>query len=138
MEISEYHPFKSPEAKEKYLKLYDKNAKYWQVPSETKVIDTFYGKTFVRINGPTNALPLVLLHGMNSNSLAWIPNIKSLSEHFRTYAIDDIYGTGRSIYTRPLNGSDDYVEWLNELFIGLELSNNINIATHSYGGWMTS
>lgn len=42
MEISEYHPFKSHDAKEKYLKLYDQVANSWPVPSETKMIDTSY------------------------------------------------------------------------------------------------
>lgn len=136
MEITEYHPFKSHDAKEKYLKLYDQVAKSWPVPSETKMVDMSYGKTFVRISGPTDVPPLVLLHGAGSNSLTWIPNIKYLSKHFRTYAVDDIYSNGRSIYTKPVNDANDFVAWLDDLFNALELGNDINLMGLSYGSWI--
>ncbi|OEC86994.1 MULTISPECIES: alpha/beta fold hydrolase [Methanobacterium] len=133
--MENYHPFKSQDAKEAYLKLYDDTAKLWPLPSEVKMIDTSYGKTFVRISGPADAPPLVLLHGMGSNSLMWLRNIESLSEDYRTYAIDDIYGNGRSIYTKTIKDSNDFVNWLDELFDVLELGNNINLMGMSYGGW---
>jgi len=121
MEICEYHPFKSAELRDKFLKDYDQRAKNWPVPSETIMVDTSYGKTFVRICGPTDAKPLVLLHGAGTNSLMWTGNIGPLSAHFRVYAIDDLYGDGRSIYTRAIKDSNDYVNWLNELFNALKL-----------------
>jgi len=133
--MENYHPFKSQDTKEAYLKLYDDTAKLWPLPSEVKMIDTSYGKTFVRISGPADAPPLVLLHGMGSNSLMWLRNIESLSEDYRTYAIDDIYGNGRSIYTKTIKDSNDFVNWLDELFDVLELGNNINLMGMSYGGW---
>jgi hypothetical protein len=37
---SSYHPFRSAEAKEKYLKLYDLRAKKWPVVSESRMVDT--------------------------------------------------------------------------------------------------
>ncbi len=138
MDFTEYHPFKSREAKEKYLKLYDEWAKDWPIPSKTKMVDTSYGPTFVRISGPKDAPPLVLLHTMASNSLMWIPNIEALSKDYRTYAVDDIYGHGRSIYTKIIETPDNFVNWLDELFNALELGNNINLVGISYGGWQTS
>jgi len=138
MEITDYHPFKSEEGKSKYLELYESVAKLWPVPSETRMVDTSYGKTFVRISGPKDAPPLVLLHGMSSNSLMWLNYVEALSKDYRTYAIDDIYGNGRSIYTKTVKDSSDFVNWLNELFNALELENNINLAGMSYGGWQTS
>ena len=133
--MENYHPFKSQDAKETYLKLYDENAKLWPVPSEVKMIDTSYGKTFVRISGPADAPPLVLLHGLGSNSLMWLQNIEHLSKDYRTYAVDDIYGNGKSIYTKPIKDHNDFVNWLDELFNVLELGNNINLMGMSYGGW---
>lgn len=114
-----------------------KNQKAWPIQSESKIINTSYGSTYVRISGPLNAPPLVLLHGMNSNSLMWLPNIRELSKDYRTYAIDDIYGNGRSIDTKTIKDSDDYNNWLNELFDVLELD-NINLLGMSYGGWQAS
>ena len=133
--MENYHPFKSQDAKETYLKLYDENAKLWPVPSEVKMIDTSYGKTFVRISGPADAPPLVLLHGLGSNSLMWLQNIEHLSKDYRTYAVDDIYGNGKSIYIKPIKDPNDFVNWLDELFNVLELGNNINLMGMSYGGW---
>jgi pimeloyl-ACP methyl ester carboxylesterase len=133
-----YHPFKSEHAKEQYLKLYDSRAKKWPVISKTKMIETSYGKTFVRISGAQSAAPLILLHGLGGNSLQWIPNIKALSGNFRTYAVDNIYDNGRSIYTRAIESPNDFVNWLNELFNALELGDNINLMGLSYGGWLTA
>jgi pimeloyl-ACP methyl ester carboxylesterase len=137
MEIPPYHPFRSANAKEQYLQLYDARAKKWPVPSETRTVDTSYGPTFVRISGSPGAPPLVLLHGSSGNSLQWIPNIEALSRFFHTYAVDNIYDYGRSVYTRPIKSPDDYALWLDDLFRALELENAINLMGLSYGGWLT-
>lgn len=133
-----YHPFRSDEARERYLTLYDMRAKKWPVPSESIMADTSYGQTYVRISGPAAAPPLVLLHGGSGNSLQWIPNIQDLSEHYKTYAVDNIYDYGRSVYTRPMKNPDDFIRWLDELFTALELGNAVNLMGLSYGGWLTS
>jgi pimeloyl-ACP methyl ester carboxylesterase len=138
MELSEYHPFRSPETQERYLQFYDEKSKNWPVTSQTKMVETPYGQTFVRISGPDQAPPLVLLHGGGANSLMWIPNIEGLSESYRTYAVDDIYGYGRSLYLRKMRSGDDIVIWLNELFTALELGDSINLVGLSYGGWQAS
>lgn len=65
----------------------------------------------------------------------WLRNIESLSKKHRTYAVDDIYGNGRSIHTKTIKDSNDFVNWLDELFDALELGNNINLMGMSYGGW---
>jgi pimeloyl-ACP methyl ester carboxylesterase len=138
MDISAYHPFRSVEAKERYLSLYDTSAKKWPIDSETRMADTSYGRTFIRISGPADAPPLVLLPGARANSLMWLPNIKAFSVPFRTYAVDSIYDFGRSISTRDLNSLDDYVLWLDELFSVLDLGDEINLIGISYGGWLAS
>ena len=133
-----YHPFKSEKAKEKYLAFYDEHAKLWPVPSKNKYIETSYGQTFVRISGPEDKLPLILLPGDTENSLSWMPQIKEFSEHYKTYAIDCIYDNGRSIYSSPLKELRDFVNWLDELFDSLNLKNGINLLGFSYGGWQAS
>jgi len=137
MEIPTYHPFRSEKAKEEYLTYYDNRVKGWPIPSETRMVDTSFGQTFVRISGLVAAPPLVLLPGAVFNSLMWIPNIEALSQEYRTYAVDNIYDCGRSIYTRDLKGSGDFVQWLDELFTNLDLRNNIRMMGSSYGSWLT-
>lgn len=132
-----YHPFRSEKAKETYLSHYDEHAKHWPVASEEKMIKTSFGQTFVRISGPEDGPPLVLLSGDTENSLAWIPQIAAFSEDYRTYAVDNIYDYGRSIYTRPIKKPSDFVQWLDEFFTALGLD-DINLLGFSYGGWQAS
>lgn len=137
-ETSAYHPFRSAQAKEQYLKQYDMRAEKWPVVSETLTVHTSYGQTFVRISGPDGAPPLVLLHGAGGNSLQWSFNVEMLSEQYRVYAVDNICDYGRSVYTSSINDPDDFVGWLDGLFSALELGDNSNLMGLSYGGWMTS
>lgn len=136
MKMPEVHPFTSADAKERYLRFYDMKAKGWPLPSETRMAATSYGPTFVRISGPAGAPPLVLLPGAATTSLMWKPNVKELSGSFRTYAVDNIYDYGLSVYTRPINGPNDYVSWLDDLFTALGLGNNVILMGLSYGGWL--
>jgi len=137
MEVSKYHPFRSEQAKEEYLAYYDNRANGWPVQSESMRVDTTFGRTYVRISGPSEAPALVLLPGSVFNSLMWIPNIEALSKEYRTYAVDNIYDCGRSIYTRELTSPQAFVQWLDELFTALELGDDIRMMGLSYGSWLT-
>jgi pimeloyl-ACP methyl ester carboxylesterase len=99
---------------------------------------TSYGRTFVRVSGPAEAQPLVLLHGIGGSSLQWEPNIEALSASFRTFAVDTIYDNNRSVYTFIFKTPDDFVGWLDELFDTLRIGTRIKLVGLSYGGWLTS
>lgn len=102
------------------------------------MVESAYGKTHVWISGPESAPPLVLLHGGPSNSLQWKTNIKALSRNYRTFAIDIIIGTGRSINTGSIEKTSELVSWLDQTLAGLGLKDNINMMGLSYGGWIAS
>ena len=136
--ITPYHPFRSAEAKAKYIAYYETRSQKWPVDYEDLIIETSQGKTFVRISGQDNAPPLVLLASAGAPSLLWIPNVEMLSENFKVYAIDNIYDFGRSTYTKVFKTPNDLVIWLDELFSALELGNNTNLMGLSYGGWLAS
>lgn len=129
------HPFRSKKAQQRFLKIYQRAAAKWPVPSTCRMVETTYGQTFVRISGPPLSPALVLLHGINGSSLQWIPNIKALSELLRTYTIDGIYDCGLSVYSRLPRGAEDFVLWLDELFGALDFKQKINLLGLSYGGW---
>ena len=136
-QLETWHPFRSEEAKQTYLAAYDKRARRWPAGSESHLIATSFGEVFVRVQGPPNGPPLVLLAGDSENSLAWLPVIEDLSVEYRTYAVDHIFDNGRSAYTQPLKRPDDFVQYLDELFTALDLE-AIRFVAHSYGAWQAT
>jgi pimeloyl-ACP methyl ester carboxylesterase len=130
---SGFHPFVSREARDRYLARYDEAAKAWPVPSETRMVKTYHGETFVRVGGPRDAPPLVLLPGNSLHSLEWIGVIETLSERYRTYAVDNIADVGRSISTRPVKSTGDYMAWLDGLFDALDLAEGVNLMCTTRG-----
>lgn len=137
MKITPYHPFRSEKAREKYLAFYDNRAELWPRDSESRTVYSSSGQTFIRVLGPADAPPLVLLPAASSTSLVWNPNIAAFSQSYRVYAVDNIYDFGRSVYKIPFKKTTDYMNWLTELFDELGLKSNINLIGYSYGGWLT-
>ncbi len=137
MESTSNHPFRSSAAKQEYLQAYDRLAEQWPSLSETRFLETSFGQTFLRIQGPVDGPPLVLLPGDTETSLSWLPAIAPLSQDFRTYAIDHVYDNGRSIYSKAMSRPQDFVDWLDEVFDALGL-NRLNLVGYSYGGWQSA
>lgn len=139
MSVPDYYPFRSIAARDEYLAYYDAlAARKWPLASEERLVPTPHGDTFVRISGPTGAPPLFLLPGAASTSLMWVPNIRALSEEYRTFAVDRIDEVGRSTCKQPVRRVSDLLDWLNELFDALGLAGGINLAGVSYGGALTA
>jgi pimeloyl-ACP methyl ester carboxylesterase len=137
VELSEHHPFRSAAKKERYLAHYDARAEGWPVVSETLMVETSWGQTFVRISGPADGPPLVLLPGANATSLMWKTNIEAFSRDHRVFAVDNVFDFGRSIYTRNFTAGNDFVSWFDELLDALGLE-KIRLVGLSYGGWIAS
>ena len=135
---SSSHPFRSERAKAEYHALYLERAKKWPVASETRLIDTPSGQTFVRVSGRMTDPPLILLPGSRGTSLSWIPNIAALSAQYRTYALDSIYDFGLSVSRRNIEKPDDIVTWLHEVLVELVSEVPVNLIGLSYGGWVVS
>ncbi|MDI1434546.1 alpha/beta fold hydrolase [Polyangium sorediatum] len=138
MSFPAFHPFRSAEARARFLARYDERAARWPVPCEGREVDTSLGRTFVRVSGRAGAPPLVLLHGVSGSSLQWGPNIARLAERFEVFAVDGIHDCGRSVYSRPAKDGADYAKWVDEVATGLGIRSEFALAGLSYGGWIAS
>ena len=106
----------------------------WPVPSEHRRIPTDAGETFVVASGPSDAPPLVLLHGAGANSSTWLGDIASWAGSFRTYAVDLVGEPGFSAPTRPRLDTDEPARWLDQVLDGLGVT-TCALAGMSLGGW---
>ncbi|ABX07643.1 carboxylesterase NA (plasmid) [Herpetosiphon aurantiacus DSM 785] len=141
MSVPPYHPFRSAAAQAVYYAHDAQASQRWPVPTETTMVETTYGQTFVRISGPVDAPPLVLLPGAGSCSRMWTFTIAPLAQHYRTYALDSLIHTGclgRSIPTRAIATATDATSWLDQLIDGLRLTTGIHLLGASFGGWLAS
>jgi pimeloyl-ACP methyl ester carboxylesterase len=107
----------------------------WPVPSTQMGIETRQGRTFVLACGPEDGPPVVLLHGAQANSAAWLPDITRWSTRFRLYAVDMIGEAGLSAPVRPDLGTDAHALWLDDVLSGLNVSRPAFVGT-SLGGWL--
>lgn len=128
--------FKTKEGENLYLEAYDKALSLWPLKYEEHDLKTSFGKVHVIISGPERGNPLVLLHGMNASSTMWYPNIKALSEKYRTYAIDYIAEPNKSVATKGIKNIEDVVKCYDEVFNELHLD-KFSIIGASRGGWLT-
>ncbi len=136
MKLAAHHPFLSAKKQAQYLEFNAQQAKAWPVPFEEKVVETKQGRTFMRVSGPVDAPPLVLLPGGGAHSLMWIPTIAGLSQHHRTYALDSILDVGRSANTVPIRTVEDLTQWLEDVLEALGLSAGVKLLGLSHGGWL--
>jgi pimeloyl-ACP methyl ester carboxylesterase len=128
-------PFKSPQARERYLEHLASRALQWPVASEERIVATSFGDTFVRISGPSDGAPVLLLPGIGSTGLTLAPTVRGLSGPRRTFVIDNIHDVGRSIERRTVTSADDFAAWLDEVRAGLALE-TVDLLGLSYGGWI--
>ena len=107
----------------------------WPSPKEELRLQTREGETFVLAFGNPDAPALVLLHGAQSNTAAWLFDAALWSGAFRVYAIDMIGEPGFSAPSRPPLDSDAHALWLDDVMRGLGLSKATFVGM-SLGGWL--
>lgn len=128
-------PFRSSEARARYLERYALRAKSWPVRSEEREVPTSFGTTFVRVSGSGPAL--LMLPGVSSPGLSLGVLAGELSKMRTTYVIDNIHDVGRSVETKSVTSADDFTQWLDEVRRGLGLD-RVDLLGLSYGGWISA
>ncbi len=126
--------FRSPEAAQKYLAAYETTLGLWPVPHEDLEVETRFGITHINCAGSPESPPLVLIHGAQTSSTIWYPNVQELSRQFRVYAPDVVDQSGKSVPTRKLLNRQDCAEWLCDVLDALHIERAV-LAGHSHGGW---
>lgn len=126
--------YKSDEGRQLIQQRYREHLDAWPVPREELRIDTSAGETFVVVSGPTDAPPLVVLHGSGANASTWRADIADWSTGFRVYAVDLPGEPGLSAPTRLALDSDATASWLDEVIDGLGLD-TVALVGMSLGGW---
>jgi pimeloyl-ACP methyl ester carboxylesterase len=58
------------------------------------------------------------------------------ANHYRTYAIDLIGEVNKSILTRPVNNRQEFADWIEDLFNGLQIEIAYMVG-NSFGGFLT-
>jgi pimeloyl-ACP methyl ester carboxylesterase len=117
------------------LRRYEQTLADWPVPAEHRRVPTREGDTFVLTSGPTEAPPLLLLHGSGSNAAMWMGDVTAWAQHFRVHAVDMIGEPGLSAPSRPPLGSTAYALWLDDVLDHLGLERTAIVGA-SLGGWL--
>lgn len=127
--------FKSEEGKKEVLKYYDILLTKGSLPHEKLMVNTSYGETFIIGMGKKELPPLVLLHGSGMNSAMWIKEMDEYSQTHRVYAVDMPGEPGKSDERQLPFESDDFSNWLNEVFDALSID-RASIVGISLGAWL--
>ena len=136
--LPEHYPFRSRQARDRYLAFYDRRAAKWPVPSETRVIHTDQGETYVRISGPETAPPLVMLNGISTASvMSPPPMITAFAERYRLFTMDRPWEYGRSVNAGDDASAGAHVAWLGSVLDALDLD-RVYLLGVSLGGWAVS
>jgi pimeloyl-ACP methyl ester carboxylesterase len=127
--------FKTVEGEAEYRAAYDATMELWPVPYRELEVHSRFGRTHVVVSGPTDAPPLVLLHGTMTTLTIWLPNIADLAGDYRVYAIDTMGHPSKSIPDEPIKDAAGFVEWLSATLDGLGLD-RVSLAGISLGAWI--
>lgn len=103
--------------------------------AQSKLVDTSFGRTHCLVTGPEDAPPLVALHGALASSAHVLPELGTLVNTRRVYAVDVV---GQSVMSEDkrldLDGND-YGRWLGEVTDGLGLE-QFDLLGVSWGGFV--
>lgn len=134
MNTGVYH---SPSCQRAVESSYREHLQLWTTPLRQRTVPTREGETFVLDCGPTDAPPVVLLHGAGSNSAIWHADAPRWSQTHRLYMVDIIGEPGLSAPARPSRNSDAYALWLDDVFdqLGIDTAALVGV---SLGGWLAT
>lgn len=114
--------------------LYSRALTLWGDDYTELRVPTSFGVAQVVVSGPADGYPLVLLHGMNTNSTMWYPNAPEFARNYQVYAIDYLLGSGKSEPSKTVDDVAQVIAWYGEIFNTLGLK-HFALVGASQGGW---
>lgn len=87
--------YRTTEARDRLMEIYDERMADWPVPYEELDVETSYGTVHVIASGPEDGEPVLLLHASELSATSWGPNVEAFAG-CRTYAIDHIGEVNKS------------------------------------------
>jgi len=107
--------------------------KGWDLPDE-RLVTGAYGTTHV-FHWPGDGVPIVLIHGAQTDPLMWAPLIAELDPSRSIYAPNTPGDPGESVQTEAIADVEGLNEWLEETLDSLDLD-RVHLVGCSYGGWV--
>ncbi len=127
--------FKSQTGKDAVIDYYNKLLNHLTIPYQKLTIPTSFGETFALTSGDPIKPTCILLHGSSMNSAMWLDDINVLRPHFHVIALDIPGEPGQSDELQLPLESNDYSDWLLEVYTALNIT-NAYIIGNSLGGWL--
>lgn len=127
--------YKSPEAKEKLMQLYDHKESSLEFPIQRHDVSTSYGVTRVLSTGPENGRKLVVFHGIHAGAPLTLESVQYLQTSYRIYAIDTVGQATKSAETTIDLKNDSYARWAEEVLSQLSIAKADFIGI-SYGAFI--
>ncbi len=124
--------YRSQEGKQILLDIYNKHLSSLNQPYSDIYVQTRYGKTHAVNTGRKDSIPLICLHGGNSNTPDMLKSNLAMMKQFNIYAIDLIGHPGKSEETKLLSQDLSYGYWLLDVINELHFK-TVNIYAGSFG-----
>lgn len=129
--------YRSSDHEQRIQSVYDLILAGWITPNEQFSVSTRHGRTFVIAAGPSDAPPVILLHGSGSSSYMWAEDVRQFSSQRRVFTVDIPGEAGKSEAVRASWDSEEFVEWMEDLYEGLGLKRAAVVGI-SLGGWIAT
>lgn len=128
--------FKTEEGRQKIRNHYRKLLGSVDFEYQERYVDTRFGKTYVLETGDPEQPAVILIHGSCSSSAMWFADIPALAEQYHAYSLDIVGDAGNSEANRLDQSTDEFTEWLADVFDGLKIE-RATLIGNSLGGWIS-